>query len=142
MAQTMAEAEWLAFLATGTRTGKLSTVRPGGAPHVVPVWFAVDGTELIVTTGADSVKGRNLARDPRVSLCVDDERPPYAFVLIEGRAELSSDQGALLEWSVRLARRYLGDGAAEEHGARNAGPGELLVRIRPERVVARSHVAD
>ena len=57
---------------------------------MVPVWFVLEGDDLLITTGSTSVKGRAVLRDPRVALCVDDERPPYAFVLIEGRASIST----------------------------------------------------
>ncbi|MGK5530683.1 PPOX class F420-dependent oxidoreductase [Streptomyces sp. URMC 129] len=142
MARTMTADEWRAFLAAGTRTGKLSTVRADGGPHVAPVWFVLDGDDIVFTTGATSVKGRNLARDGRAALCVDDDRPPYAFVAVRGRATLSEDPQALRIWATRIAARYMGRDRAEEYGARNGVPGELLVRIRPEQVTAQSGVAD
>jgi PPOX class probable F420-dependent enzyme len=107
------------------------------------VWFDLDddGT-VVLTTGADSVKGKALRRDPRVCLCVDDETPPYSFVVIDGTAEITEDSGPLLEWATRIAGRYMGAERAEEHGRRNAVPGELLVRITPNHVVAQADIAD
>lgn len=142
MAQNMTKDQWQKFILEGTRTGKLATVRADGSPHIAPVWFALDGDDLLFMTGKDSVKGRNLARDGRVSMCVDDDRPPFAFVTMRGRAELSDDLGQLREWSTRIAARYMGEDRAEEFGARNAVPGELLVRVRIEKVTALSDVAD
>lgn len=138
----MTQDEWRRFVSEGTRTGKLSTVRADGSPHVAPVWFVLDGEELLFNTGEDTVKGRNLARDGRVSLCVDDERPPYAFVLLSGRAELSGDIETMRHWATRIGARYMGEEAGERFGARNAVPGELLVRVRIEKVVALSGIAD
>ena len=89
MAQKMTEEEWRAFVSHGTRTGKLSTVRADGSPHVAPIWFLLDGDELVFNTGKETVKGRNLARDGRVALCVDDDRPPFAFVVLQGPARMS-----------------------------------------------------
>ncbi|MDT0347358.1 PPOX class F420-dependent oxidoreductase [Streptomyces litchfieldiae] len=142
MARVMTKDERLAFLAEGTRTGMLSTVRADGRPHVAPVWFVPDGEELVLTTDATSVKGRNMARDPRVSLGVDAPRPPYDFVVVEGVASLSEDPAELLTWATRIAARYMGEERAREFGERNGVPGQLLVRIRPERVVAEFGVAD
>jgi PPOX class probable F420-dependent enzyme len=85
----MTERQWRAFVTHGTRTGKLSTVRADGSPHVTPVWFLLDGDDIVLTTEKDGVKGRNLARDGRFVLCVDEDRPPYAFVLLQGRAGIS-----------------------------------------------------
>jgi PPOX class probable F420-dependent enzyme len=106
------------------------------------VWFVLDGDDLVLTTGERTVKGRNLARDGRVSICVDDERPPFAFVLINGRAELSGDLETMRHWATRIGARYMGQEAAEGFGARNAVPGEVLVRVRIEKVVALSGMTD
>jgi PPOX class probable F420-dependent enzyme len=116
-------------------TGKLATVREDGRPHLAPVWFDVDEDgSLIFNTGESTVKGRNLARDGRASLCVDDERPPFSFVVVEGRAELSGDVAEVRRWATRIGGRYMGADSAEKYGARNGVPGELLVRLRPDRI--------
>jgi PPOX class probable F420-dependent enzyme len=141
MARDMTEDERRAFLAEGTRTGKLATVRADGRPHVVPIWFVLDGDDLIFNTGADSLKGKALRRDPRVTLCVDDERPPYAFVMVEGTVTLSDDVEAMLPWSTAIGGRYMGADRAEEFGRRNAVDGELLVRLTPTRIVAKTDVS-
>jgi PPOX class probable F420-dependent enzyme len=132
----MMPTEWHAFVQAGTRTGKLATTRKNGAPHVVPVWFVLDGDDFIFTTGADTVKGRAIRRDGRVALCVDDEQLPFAFVSIEGVASTSEDVNEMLPWATAIGARYMGADRAEEFGRRNAVPGEMLVRMRPERVVA------
>ncbi|MFJ2645742.1 PPOX class F420-dependent oxidoreductase [Streptomyces sp. NPDC087420] len=142
MASHMSKDQWQAFVSEGTRTGKLCTVRADGSPHVAPIWFVLDGDDLIFNTGKETVKGRNLRRDNRVALCVDDERPPFSFVVIEGRAELSEDPEKLLEWAVRLGARYMGEELAQQVGERNAGPGELLVRVRIDKVVNVADIAE
>ena len=136
MARTMSEEEAYAFLAEGTRTGKLATVRPDGRPHVAPIWFVIDGTDLVLMTGANTVKGRALRNDPRASLVVDLEQEPYGFVIVEGTVTLSDDVDEMLPLSIAMARRYVGDERAEEYGRRNAVPGELLVRLRPDKIIA------
>lgn len=142
MAQQMTAAEYQRFLSTGTRTGKLATVGADGRPHVVPIWFVLDGESIIFTTGRDTAKGRRLRRDPRVSLCVDDQEPPYSFVLVEGTAETSADLAEMLHWATRIAARYMGAQRAESYGRRNAVEGELLVRVTPSKVIAQRGVAD
>jgi PPOX class probable F420-dependent enzyme len=141
MAGQMSHAEAMTFLSTGTRTGKLATTRADGRPHVAPIWFVVDGDDLVFTTNSETVKGRTLRRDPRASLVVDLEEPPYAFVLVEGTVTLSDDVDATLPWAIELGRRYMGEDLAEEYGRRNAVKGELLVRLRPERIVALDDVS-
>jgi PPOX class probable F420-dependent enzyme len=138
----MTTEEWRDFVMEGTRTGKLATVRADGRPHVTPVWFVVDGKEFVFTTHETSLKGKALRRDPRLALLVDDENPPFAFVLIEGTAQLSDHLGELRRWATTIGGRYMGADRAEEYGARNGVPGELLVRVTPTKVTARSGVAD
>ncbi len=139
----MTRDELRAFLLSGTRTAKLATVRPDGRPHVAPVWFDLEGDELVFMTGRDSVKGKNILGDARVMLSVDDEHPPFAFVLIEGSAAASELSPAeLLPWSTRIAKRYMGAEQAEAFGKRNAVEGELLVRVPLAKVIARKGVAD
>ncbi|OON72429.1 PPOX class F420-dependent oxidoreductase [Streptomyces tsukubensis] len=142
MAQKMTDEEWRAFVSKGTHTGKLSTVRADGSPHIAPIWFVLDGGDVVFNTGKETVKGRNLARDGRVALCVDDEEPPFAFVVLEGRAEISEEPEQLRHWATRIAARYMGEDRAEEFGARNAVPGELLVRMRVTKSVAIAGLAE
>jgi PPOX class probable F420-dependent enzyme len=134
--------ETQAFLRVGARTAKVAVIRRDGSPFVTPVWFLCDEQGFVVfETEAESLKGRALRRDPRISVCVEDDRPPFAFVRIDGVAELEEGEDGLLDWTTRLAARYLGDEHAEEHGRRNAGPGHLLVRVRPTKVVAYADLA-
>ncbi|MEU0577104.1 PPOX class F420-dependent oxidoreductase [Streptomyces griseoincarnatus] len=142
MGQKMTEEEWRAFVSDGTRTGKLATVRADGRPHLAPIWFVLDGDDVVFNTGAATVKGRNLARDGRIALCVDDDRPPFAYVILEGRARLSEELEELRRWAARIGARYMGENRAEEFGARNGVPGELLVRVRIDKVLAEKGVAD
>jgi PPOX class probable F420-dependent enzyme len=137
----MTSDEIRAFLSHGARTAKVATSGPRGQPHVMPVWFALDGEELVFTIWSESVKGRNLRRDPRAAVVVDDDVAPYAFVHIRGHVTLSEDPEELLRFATAIGRRYMGADRAEEFGRRNAVPGELLVRLRPERVIATADLA-
>jgi PPOX class probable F420-dependent enzyme len=135
MAFKMSSDEWRAFVSHGTRTATLSTVRADGSPHSAPVWFLLDGDDVVLNTGKDTVKGRNLVRDGRVSLCVDDDRPPFSFVVLQGRATVSEDLAEVRRWATLIAGRYMGEDRAEEFAARNAVPGEVLVRVQVDKVV-------
>jgi PPOX class probable F420-dependent enzyme len=137
----MTKAEYKKFLIEGTKTGNIATVKKDGSPHVVPIWFYLDGDDLVFTTGADSVKALNMKRDPRVCLSVDDQTPPYAYVQIEGTATFSDDLKEMLYWATRIGGRYMGEDQAAAFGKRNAVPGELLVRIGPNKVIAYKDVA-
>jgi PPOX class probable F420-dependent enzyme len=142
MAKHMSDQERRDFLSAGTRTGKLATTRKNGAPHVAPIWFVLDGDDVIFTTGEGTVKGKTILRDGRVALCVDDDRPPFSYVLIEGTASVSRDPDDLLLWATRLGARYMGADQAEQFGRRNAVPSELLVRVTPTKMLAEADIAD
>lgn len=137
----MSDEERRDFLAAGAPTAALATSRADGRPHVAPIWFLPDGDDLVFTTWHESVKGRNLARDPRAAISVDDRDFPFAFVVVEGTCTLSDDLDELAAWAPRIAARYVPAGRAEEYGQRNAVPGELLVRLVPERITSAHGVA-
>jgi PPOX class probable F420-dependent enzyme len=147
----MSDDEVLAFLtAEPAHTAKLATVRADGRPHVAPIWFVVDTTaigegapvgDIVFNTGADTFKGKALRRDPRVALSVDDERPPFSFVTIEGVATISEELSEVAHWAAVIGGRYMGTENAAEYGRRNGVPGELLVRVRPSHVVAVADLA-
>ncbi len=137
------DADEYAFLASEPpHTAKLATVRVDGSPHLAPIWFVVDGDSLVFTTNADTLKGRAIRRDPRVALCVDDERPPFSFVTVNGVVEVSEDPADLLHWATVIGGRYMGGDRAQEYGDRNGVPGELLCRLRPTRIASAFNVSD
>jgi len=141
----MGRAEWWRFASEGTRTGKLALVRANGAAIVTPIWFLLDegpdGDELVFTTVTASLKGKAIRRDPRISLVVDDQLPPYSYVQFTAEARLTHDHDELLSWATRLGGRYMGADRAEEYGKRNAVAEESLVRAKITQVIARAEIA-
>ena len=137
----MTQAEIREFLLTGTRTGKLATVKENGRPHVVPIWFLLDGDDLVFNTWHLSVKAKNIARNGRVAISVDNQNPPYDFIMIEGEATLSDDPIAVKKWATAIGGRYMGADQAEAFGERNSVIGELLVRVKIEKIIAQKDLA-
>jgi PPOX class probable F420-dependent enzyme len=137
---SITDPEISAFLSAGTRTGKLAYTSADGRPLVTPIWFIVEDGALVFNTAKESAKGRALARDPRTTICVDLQEPPYGFVQVQGNAELSEDLGELVRTATAIAARYMGEDRAEEIGKRNGAPGELVVRLRPTKVIAALNV--
>ncbi len=141
MPHTMSDTERHAFLLAPGRTGHLATVRADGRAHVAPIWFTLDGDDVLFNTGADTVKGRNLRRTGRAALSVDLPVHPYGFVHLEGPVELDDDHEAFRDWARIIAARYVPHEEVEAYADRNAVPGELLIRLRPETVVAVNDLA-
>lgn len=136
----MTKEEYLKFLSQGTKTAHLATVREDGRPHVVPVWFVMDGEKLVFNTGANTAKGKNLKRNPEVCLSIDNPNPPYDFVQIQGKAEISEDLDEMLIWATKIGGRYMGKENAEKFGKRNAVEGELLVKVNSIKIIAQKDV--
>lgn len=145
----MSISEVARFLMQGTFTGKLATVKKDGSPHVVPIWFVVENSKgrskvgnIIFTTGDTSVKADNIQRDSRVSICIDDQKFPYNFVTIHGIAKIYPyRQKEVLEWSTKIAERYVGKKRSKTYGEVNSGEGAALVRIKPTKVIAEKDIS-
>lgn len=142
MAIELSWSESLDWAFAAARTAKLATTLRDGSPIVAPVWVARDGDHLVFNTGADTAKGRALRRDPRVAMCFDDERPPFAFVTVRGTAELVEDLERVRHWATVIGGRYMGEEHAEAYGARNGVPGELLVVVTPTHVSGALDIAE
>ncbi len=141
MARQMTREETEAFLLEGSRTGKLAWVSKDGNPHVAPIWFVLDGEDIVFMTGIHAGKARALARTGRASMVVDLEEPPYAFVKVDGSVTVTENDPDLLAWSTKIGGRYMGEDRAEEFGARNATEDEVLLRLTPDRVTALTDVS-
>lgn len=145
----MSKDETKTFLKQGTFTGKLATVSKDGSPHVVPIWFILDNEDNIIFETFDtSVKGKNILRDSRVSLSVDDQKFPYSFVTIFGRAEIlksyDNKEGSneFLQWAKEISARYVGQKKADVYAKRNSSEGAVLFRIIPKKIIAEKNIAN
>ena len=138
----MTTEEALDFLSTGTRTAKVAWVASDGRPHVAPIWFIVEDGDILFVTSAEAGKSRAMRRDPRISLVVDIEEPPYAFVKVDGTVEITEDPGEVLRVATLAGGRNMGADQAEAYGARNGVPGECLVRLRPTSIAGFEGISD
>lgn len=135
---TMTADEWRSFLTAGTRLAHIALTRADGRPHVTPVCFILDGDELAFALSPGSVKGKSLARDRRIAVCVSDERQPYSFVSIEGHARTSADPDQIRRVAAGIADRYYAAQPAEDLAESFVTGGFTAVRISITNVIARS----
>jgi PPOX class probable F420-dependent enzyme len=91
-----------------TAIAHLASVLPDGAPHSVPVWIGTDGDRIVVLTGPDSRKARNLRRDPRIALSLTPTDNPFQPVIVRGRVVEWLDGDAAWEIVDRIATKYIG----------------------------------
>ncbi len=85
----------------------LSTLMPDGSPNSTPVWIGLDGDHILIGTGEESLKARNLRRDPRLSLSVVDFHDPYEEVQVRGRVVEFRDDSKL-EVMDTISHKYIG----------------------------------
>ncbi len=142
MARNMTDDERRAFLLEGTRTGKVAWISPKGNVHVAPIWFVLDGDDVLFTTHEDSAKGRAFTDGTRLSMVVDDQVPPFSFVKVDGAVSVTQDPDQLVDVATRIGGRYMGDERAEEFGRRNGVPGELVIRLTPTKLTALADISD
>ena len=105
----------------------LATIREDGTPQVTPVWFDYDGEFILIDSAEGRLKDRNIRRDPRVTIEIQDPVNPYRYVEIRGLVEVVTKDGAV-DMIDKLSLKYLGQ--AKYPYAR---PGEVrvLYKIRP-----------
>ena len=138
----MTTTEALDFLSSGTRTAKVAWVASDGRPHVAPIWFIVEDGEILFNTAAGAGKARAMQRHPCMSLVVDVEEPPYAFVKVDGTVEITEDLGEVRRVATLTGGRYMGADQAEAYGARNGVPGECVARLRPTSIAGFDGISD
>ena len=132
------ESESLDRFFAGRHVAVLGYLRSDGRPHQAPIWYTHHAGRFHLTTLTGSPKHRALRRDPRISLTVQDERPPYRAVIVSGRAELRPlDPGD--DPTEGMAIRYFGRAAAGayERMMRSTwdAQGLTLVTLAPEEVM-------
>jgi len=135
MPKRLSRSEWEKFL-RGRHVCVLATLGPAGEPVLTPIWYLYRDGRMLMRTGARSIKALNVARDPRATVCVQDERPPYASVVVYGRAAIEPENPGM---AAEIARHYLGAvaGAAYQRVARESieQSEEVTLAITPERVL-------
>ncbi|MFD9220099.1 PPOX class F420-dependent oxidoreductase [Streptomyces sp. NPDC060064] len=95
-------------LLTGRNMAHVATLMPDGAPHVSPVWIAVEGDRLAIFSAQENVKLRNLRRDGRVGISVCDEHNPYRSAVIRGRVAAEIEGEEAIAIMDRMSNRYVG----------------------------------
>jgi PPOX class probable F420-dependent enzyme len=114
----------------GKNFATLATLNEDGGPQTSPIWVTRDGDTVLFTTTMARKKGRNLARDPRVSLSISDADDPYSYVEIRGTAEMTPDPTNTL--GNELSHQYLDEDAPDEPES----VGRVIVRVTPDKATS------
>lgn len=108
----------------------LATIGADGSPQVTPVWVDFDGTHIRFNTAGGRVKDKNLRRNPRVALSIQDPDNPYRYMQVRGRVAEITEQGADAHIDA-LAKKYMNQ---DKYPYRRPGEVRVLYRILPEKI--------
>ncbi len=128
---------------SGRHVAVLVTIRADGSPLPTPIWYLYRDGAFYFRTASNAIKTENIRRDPRVSICIQDERAPYKSVTVQGTAEIADS----LDWlGSEIPRHYLGFvGAIGYRAAARAlieqGP-EVMLVVRPEHMTSSDFSAE
>lgn len=124
--------------------GIIVTINRDGTANPQPIWYLHRDGVFLMRTSATSVKAKNIGRDPRISICVQNETLPYASVTVWGTATVSAKHDAAL--GREIAVRYLGEKGADRYEQLSAGSPEtaeeVTITLRPERVFTQDYAAE
>jgi PPOX class probable F420-dependent enzyme len=107
---------------------QLATIMPDGTPQVSPVWFEYDGKNILINSAKGRVKDKNMRRDPRVGLDIQDPDNPYRHVSIRGRVVQITEDGADAHID-KLTRKYINQ---DRYPYRGPGEVRVIYKIQPE----------
>lgn len=128
---TMLSDQARAFL-NEKRFAVLATLNRDGTAQQTTMWYLLEGDTIVMNTKAGRLKERNLRRDPRISICVEDD---YRYVTISGTVELIDDPETGQRDIHRLAVRYHGEEqAARQMAEQFSKEQRVTLRLRCERV--------
>lgn len=131
MAKTLSE-QARAFLSE-KRFAVLATINKNGTPQLTTMWYLLEGDTIVMNTKVGRLKERNMRRDPRISVCFEDE---YHYITISGTVEMIDDQEIAQRDIARLAIRYHGEEAGRQQAARLfAKEQRVTLRLRCDHVV-------
>lgn len=139
MPRKLTRGEWESML-RGRHVCVLATIGLDKEPVLTPIWYLYRDGRIVIRTGADSIKARNVGRDPRVTVCVQDEHAPYKSVTVYGKATIEPDTEGL---PAEVSRHYLGTigGFAYIRSARAEieQTEAITIVVTPERVVTQDY---
>lgn len=110
----------------------LATLMPDGSPQVTPVWLNYDGSNIWVNSAKGRVKDKNMRRNKKVALSIQDPDNAYRHLSLQGDVVEITEQGADDHIDM-LAKKYLGK---DKYPFRAPGEVRVIYKIRPVKVTA------
>jgi PPOX class probable F420-dependent enzyme len=116
------------------RLAVVGVPRRNGPPQLSPVYYAMDGDDLIISTTATRAKGKSVRRDPRVSICVLGEQQPFPYLTVYGRGRIEDER--VVETMMAVGARMTGgpipDAARPAIEDRAKKEQRVVLRVTPE----------
>ena len=116
------------------RLAIVGAVRANGQPQLSPVYYAMDGDDLLVSTTADRAKAKAVRRDSRVTVCVIGEQLPFPYLTVYGRGRIEEDGavGVMMTVGGRMTGSALPESARPAMEERARSEGRVVLRVTPE----------
>lgn len=126
--------EKLAEFLAAPRIAVLGTINADGTPALNPVWYSYEDSRFFVVIPTTSYYGKNVARDPRITICVQDEQQPYRAVVAKGTAVIEAEGTAIGPRLRALAIRYFGEKKGNAYADGNDASHDILVSLQPDKI--------
>lgn len=114
----------------GKSFAHIATLNADGSPQISPVWVERDGDVVVVNTEQTRRKVRNLKRDSRVSLSIQNPDNAYEYVEIRGKVKGITTEGGF-EGIDRLGKKYMG---VDKYPGNQPGDVRVVIKIQPEHI--------
>ncbi len=111
----------------------LATVDGKGRAHATPIWYMLDGDEIVMSVGRGGQKHRNVERNPEVTLVIDSRKVPYFALMVAGKIEVGP--APTEEERLALATRYLGEDVGKRYVEMTAGNDSVSLRLKERKVM-------
>jgi len=111
----------------------LASVDGRGRAHAAPVWYLYDDGEIVISTGRDSQKHRNIGANAEITVVIDRRTLPYYALMVPGTAKIGP--GFADADRLRLAVRYLGEDLGRRYVEHTAGEDSVSIHLRPRKII-------
>ena len=111
----------------------LATVDGKGRPHATPIWYMLDGDEIVLSVGRGGQKHRNVERNAEVTLVIDSRKVPYFALMVAGQVEIEPSLND--EQRLALATRYLGEEVGKRYVEMTAGSDSVSLRLKERKAM-------
>ena len=135
----MSNQEIVDFLSENN-VARIATIKPDKTPHVTPIWYLWKNNQLLVPTGKNTVKVRNIQKNNNVAVIIDTSTAPEKGVIIEGKAEIDELNKEIRR---RICERYVSPEDLDKYlNYAQTHHSSVLLKIHPKKMITWDYSKD